>query len=169
MAEPHVRQGEGNVYGNGTYDTPDSVKTPCGLQVLWYNADNRNKLSNKGLPVTHTRLFRISRLICLLTAIAAFGVPTQVAFAQTTAANKKLSLKKKPAKRAYSARASRARRAKVARARAAAAARQLAEAKQPQFKLDAGGALVPDIRAEAAIIYNPETGQVLWESNSETT
>ncbi len=73
---------------------------------------------------------------------------------------------KKPA---YSAKASRARRAKVARARAAAAARQLKEAQEPQFKLDAAGALVPDIRAEAAIIYNPETGEVLWESNSQNT
>jgi serine-type D-Ala-D-Ala endopeptidase (penicillin-binding protein 7) len=146
----------------------EALKTSCTLQVLCYNADNRNKLSNKGLPVTRTRPFRIARLICLLTAIVAFGVPTQSAFAQTTTAKKKLSLKKAP-KRAYSARASRARRAKVARARAAAAARQLAEAKQPQFKLDAAGALVPDIRAAAAIIYNPENGQVLWESNSETT
>jgi D-alanyl-D-alanine endopeptidase (penicillin-binding protein 7) len=32
--------------------------------------------------------------------------------------------------------------------------------------MDDTGALVPDIRAAAAIIYNPETGQVLWESNS---
>ena len=45
-----------------------------------------------------------------------------------------------------------------------AAAKALREAQKPQFKLDDTGALVPDIRAEAAIIYNPETGQVLWES-----
>lgn len=47
-------------------------------------------------------------------------------------------------------------------------ARQLAEVQQPRFKLDDSGALVPDIRAEAAIIYNPENGKVLWESNSQT-
>jgi len=29
------------------------------------------------------------------------------------------------------------------------------------------GALVPDLRAEAAIIYNPATGKVLWEENSQ--
>ena len=29
------------------------------------------------------------------------------------------------------------------------------------------GALVPDVRAEAAIIYDSATGQVLWESNSQ--
>jgi D-alanyl-D-alanine endopeptidase (penicillin-binding protein 7) len=43
----------------------------------------------------------------------------------------------------------------------------LADAQQPRFKLDDNGALVPDIRAEAAIVYNPENGQVLWESNSQ--
>jgi D-alanyl-D-alanine endopeptidase (penicillin-binding protein 7) len=60
----------------------------------------------------------------------------------------------------YSASAARARRARLARARAAA---YLA---QPRFKTDANGAIVPDIRAEAAIIYNPETGQVLWEEKA---
>jgi D-alanyl-D-alanine endopeptidase (penicillin-binding protein 7) len=33
--------------------------------------------------------------------------------------------------------------------------------------MDENGDTVPDIRAAAAIIYNPETGQVLWESNSQ--
>jgi D-alanyl-D-alanine endopeptidase (penicillin-binding protein 7) len=102
--------------------------------------------------------------------VAAFGLPAAVEAAQTKS-GKKLTLKKATAqkKRAYSAKASRARRAKVARARAAAAARQLREAQEPQFKLDAAGTLVPDIRAEAAIVYNPETGEVLWESNSQNT
>jgi D-alanyl-D-alanine endopeptidase (penicillin-binding protein 7) len=114
-------------------------------------------------------LFRIVRLICLFTAVGALGLPVADASAQTTS-SKKLTLKKAtPKKRVYSAKASRARRAKVARARAALAARQLKEAQEPQFKLDEAGALVPDIRAAAAIIYNPETGQVLWESNSQNT
>ena len=118
--------------------------------------------------MTRTRFFRIVRLICLLTAVGAFGLPAEVS-AQTTS-SKKLTLKKKaPKKRAYSARAAQARRAKVARARAAAAARALKEAQQPKFKLDDVGALVPDVRAAAAIIYNPETGQVLYESNSQDT
>lgn len=102
----------------------------------------------------------------------AFGVPAEVSAAATArkstkpaASNKKVSLKKKPTKR-YSARAARLRRAKLARARAAARAREAREAQVPRFKLDESGALVPDVRAEAAIIYNPETGQVLWESNS---
>ena len=29
------------------------------------------------------------------------------------------------------------------------------------------GEMVPDVRAAAAIIYNPETNEVLWESNSQ--
>ena len=51
--------------------------------------------------------------------------------------------------------------------RAALRARQLQEAQEPRFKLDETGALVPDLSAEASIIYNPETGQVLWEENAQ--
>ena len=51
--------------------------------------------------------------------------------------------------------------------RATAQARALRDAQEPRFKLDETGALVPDLRAEAAIIYNPETGAVLWEENSQ--
>ncbi len=150
--------------------------SPCALQICCYNADTScNTLIVKGLPVTRTRLSRIARLICLLTAIATFGLPMETWGATTRArskstspasSNKKVRLKK-PATKRYSARAARARRARLARARRAAAlAREAREAQVPRFKLDDTGALVPDIRAEAAIIYNPENGQVLWESNS---
>ena len=54
-----------------------------------------------------------------------------------------------------------------ARASAAAQAKALAEAQEPRFKTDENGAEVPDVRAEAAIIYNPENGAILWESNSQ--
>ena len=73
----------------------------------------------------------------------------------------------------YSATASKARRARLARARAAARAREqaryraLREAMTPRYKTDATGAIVPDIRAAAAIVFNPETGQVLWEENAQ--
>lgn len=69
-------------------------------------------------------------------------------------------------KSTYSAAAARARRSRLARARAAALARDVAVLTQPRFKTDAQGAVVPDIRAEAAIIYNPATGQVLWEEKA---
>ena len=108
--------------------------------------------------------------------LVAFGVcvPTGVAQAAT---------KKKPAsttsssrssrKTVYSASASQARKARLARARAAARAREqarlqaLQEAMTPRYKTDATGAVVPDIRAAAAIIFNPDTGQVLWEENAQ--
>ena len=37
----------------------------------------------------------------------------------------------------------------------------------PRYKTDESGALVPDVRAAAAIIFNPETGQVLWSENAQ--
>jgi D-alanyl-D-alanine endopeptidase (penicillin-binding protein 7) len=52
-----------------------------------------------------------------------------------------------------------------ARARAAATAREMADTAVPRYKVDASGELVPDVRAAAAIIYNPVTNQVLFEEN----
>jgi serine-type D-Ala-D-Ala endopeptidase (penicillin-binding protein 7) len=140
---------------------------------LCYNADTPCKrLSIKGLNVNRTRLLRYVRPFCVVAAVLAFGPTAQTAAGQASAkpaagaaAPKKLTLKKK--KTAYSAASARARRAALARARAATQAKLLREAQEPRFKLDDLGALVPDIRAEAAIIYNPENGQVLWESNSQ--
>jgi D-alanyl-D-alanine endopeptidase (penicillin-binding protein 7) len=60
-----------------------------------------------------------------------------------------------------------ARLSRLARARAARARSQWLELQTPRYKTDASGALVPDVRAAAAIIYNPENGQVLWETNSQ--
>jgi len=93
------------------------------------------------------------------------------AAAQST--QKKSTAKTTVRKPAYSATASRARKARLARARAAARARDQArlravqEAMTPRYKTDATGALVPDIRAAAAIIFNPDTGQILWEENAQ--
>jgi D-alanyl-D-alanine endopeptidase (penicillin-binding protein 7) len=58
------------------------------------------------------------------------------------------------------------RRVRASRARAAQQAAALRDALEPRFKFDDTGNVVPDIRAEAAIIYDPENGKVLWESNS---
>jgi D-alanyl-D-alanine endopeptidase (penicillin-binding protein 7) len=38
----------------------------------------------------------------------------------------------------------------------------------PRYKVDAAGDLVPDVRAAAAIIYDPQTGRILWEENAQT-
>jgi serine-type D-Ala-D-Ala endopeptidase (penicillin-binding protein 7) len=67
----------------------------------------------------------------------------------------------------YSAARSRSRKTTLARARAVAMARELATTPLPRFKTDDTGAVVPDLRAAAAIIYDPATNEVLWEENSQ--
>jgi D-alanyl-D-alanine endopeptidase (penicillin-binding protein 7) len=84
---------------------------------------------------------------------------------QTAAPKAAAKPKAKPSTR-YSATRARNRRAALARARAAAIARELAEV-LPRLKEDARGAMVPDLRAEAAIIYDPITNEILWEQNSQ--
>ena len=69
---------------------------------------------------------------------------------------------------AYSAERSQTRKAKLAQARAAATAREMADTVLPRYKVDASGGLVPDVRAAAAIIYDPETNEILWEENAQT-
>ena len=68
---------------------------------------------------------------------------------------------------AYSAARSLSRKQTLARARAAAMAREVADTALPRFKVDSSGDLVPDLRAAAAIVYNPATNEVLWEENSQ--
>lgn len=59
-------------------------------------------------------------------------------------------------------------RARRAAARRAQAARLLQEASTPRYRVDeVTGALVPDLRADAAIIYDVKTGEVLWEQNAQ--
>jgi D-alanyl-D-alanine endopeptidase (penicillin-binding protein 7) len=67
----------------------------------------------------------------------------------------------------YSAERSRRRKASLARARAIATAREITETVLPRYKVDENGQVVPDVRAAAAIIYDPETNEVLWEENSQ--
>jgi D-alanyl-D-alanine endopeptidase (penicillin-binding protein 7) len=73
-----------------------------------------------------------------------------------------------PAKKTtYSPTTAQARRAQLARARAAARAREMRDVQTPRFRVDEFGREVPDVRAEAAIIYNPTTGEVLWEDHAQ--
>jgi len=60
----------------------------------------------------------------------------------------------------------RAARIRAARARASRSSQALAEAKTPRFRTDDAGNVVPDVRAAAAIIYDPATGKVLYEENA---
>ena len=77
---------------------------------------------------------------------------------------------KKPATRATAASKSRtssaARRRAIARSRAATRAREARELATPRFKLDDAGREVPAPRAAAAIIYDPETNEVLFEEHA---
>jgi D-alanyl-D-alanine endopeptidase (penicillin-binding protein 7) len=70
--------------------------------------------------------------------------------------------------RSRAAAAERAKRAAEARARAAAAerARLEREAMTPKYRRDTQGNQVPDVRAAAAIVFDPQTNVVLWEQNA---
>lgn len=116
---------------------------------------------------------RVARLCALLLALGV-GFPGAAADAAAQTSKKKSTTKRTTVRKpAYKASTSRARRARLARARAAARAREqarlraLKEAMTPRYKTDASGALVPDVRAAAAVIFDPETGQVLWEENGQ--
>jgi serine-type D-Ala-D-Ala endopeptidase (penicillin-binding protein 7) len=124
--------------------------------------------------VIRVRFAAAARLICVLTAITAVGVPAlSSASTRTTTAKKTVSTAtaRKTAVRKASTTSkakstARSRRLRASRLRAAQQAAALREALEPRFKFDDTGNVVPDIRAEAAIIYDPENGKVLWESNS---
>ena len=143
----------------------------CKLKFVCYNADTfRNNLSRKGLPVTRTRLFNKIRLVCVLAALVSVGLPLEASSAvrKTTARKSTTSATKSTSATARKRTSVSSRRAAAARARAARLAAAAREAQEPRFKLDQTGALVPDLRAAAAIIYNPQNGKVLWEENSTT-
>jgi D-alanyl-D-alanine endopeptidase (penicillin-binding protein 7) len=121
---------------------------------------------------------RVTKLaVCLaIVATAMVAVPTSADAARAqaktkttakSAATKATPARSTPKKKAYSPTTARARRAQLARARAAAAARTMREVQTPRFRVDEFGREVPDVRAEAAIIYNPTTGEVLWESHAQ--
>ncbi len=125
-----------------------------------------------------TKSTRVTKLAVCLAMIATVivAVPTSADAAQARAQTKpaagkataaKAPARSTPKKKAYSATTARARRAALARARAAAAARTLRELQTPRFRVDEFGREVPDVRAEAAIIYDPTTGEVLWEDHAQ--
>ena len=103
-------------------------------------------------------------LLCVGFASVGASLPAEAAGQAAAPKSTRLTLAKAKAAKTTT---SKARAASRTRARAAAQAKALREAREPHFKFDDAGALVPDIRAEAAIIYNPRTGQVLWEQNSQ--
>jgi D-alanyl-D-alanine endopeptidase (penicillin-binding protein 7) len=87
------------------------------------------------------------------------------AAATSTTAKSTAAAKPAPAKAAPVAPA---RRPTAAQARAAETSREFANTILPRYKVDASGELVPDLRAAAAIILDPQTNEVLWEENSQS-
>jgi D-alanyl-D-alanine endopeptidase (penicillin-binding protein 7) len=183
----------GTFFGMAEHFAPDQVTrkdtlTPCALKIVCYNADTRrNKLSRKGLPVNRARLFRNVRLVCLTAALVAGGFWTSEVDAQSSRQRVTHTVRRgetlstiasrygttvSALKRANNLRTSsiKAGRRIVVYTRQASAPRTaeaLREVQQPRFKFDDSGALVPDPRAEAAIIYDVQTGKVLWESHAQ--
>lgn len=122
-----------------------------------------------------TRLFRLVAGIAAVFFV--LGSPVPAGARQAGGSSKPsgtTSLQKAPARRAVAVKPTQRTRSQVARARAAArararlaaAARQQREAMTPRFKRDLLGNLIPDVRAAAAIVFNPSTGEVLWEENA---
>ena len=59
-------------------------------------------------------------------------------------------------------------RSRRAARRAAQAARAFREASTPHYRVDSQtGSVVPDLQAAAAIIYDPHTGEVIWQENAQ--
>jgi D-alanyl-D-alanine endopeptidase (penicillin-binding protein 7) len=125
-------------------------------------------------PILVVRLLStlLGVVICVpVSAVAADAAQRKPA--ATRRAPAATAARKKPA---YSATTSNARKTRLASARASVRAREqarlrslqaLQEAMTPRFKTDAAGQVVPDVRAAAAIVFNPITGQVLYEENSQ--
>ncbi len=105
------------------------------------------------------------------------ATPTKTTASASSTPSSSSSRQSAPTKKpTYSAKSSSARKARLERARTAARTHEQARlrslqalqaAMTPRYKTDATGALVPDIRAAAAIIFNPETGKVLYEENAQ--
>ncbi|MFB3855058.1 MAG: D-alanyl-D-alanine carboxypeptidase family protein [Vicinamibacterales bacterium] len=94
---------------------------------------------------------------------AAFQSKATTARPATTAAKARATAKKTPtvSKKAAPKASTYARKSPVRRK-----APVVKQAPFPRFKTDENGKLVPDLRAAAAIIYNPETNEVIWEEHS---
>jgi serine-type D-Ala-D-Ala endopeptidase (penicillin-binding protein 7) len=127
------------------------------------------------------RLIRPMLVVRFVTTLLGVAVCLPVsAIAAEAAAQRKPAVSRRATvtrvKPAYSAKTSNARKTRLARARASVrvreqsrlrSLRQLQEAMTPRFKTDEAGQVIPDVRAAAAIIFNPVTGQVLYEENSQ--
>ena len=100
---------------------------------------------------------------------AATGTAAVSAASQTTISTRRVQRTRRRVSATPRVSSSSARRARLYRARSSQRAREYREAATPLFRTAADGSTVPAIRAEAAIVYNPVTQQVLWEENSQNS
>jgi D-alanyl-D-alanine endopeptidase (penicillin-binding protein 7) len=140
-----------------------------------YNPAEAPSLVPKPLMNSFRRLtgfVATAALVCLLGGLcpvgALAGALPQAPVKPATRPAKK-SAPKPVAKPAYSPQTARARSDALAKARVAARVRLAREMAVPRYKTDANGTVVPDLHAAAAIIYDPQTHQVIWEENSHDT
>jgi serine-type D-Ala-D-Ala endopeptidase (penicillin-binding protein 7) len=114
---------------------------------------------------------QLTRAVVAFAAAAALACPTILEAAPRPASSAKRpavpAASRTTSKKSSASAATRARQARLTRARSIALA-LIREAQTPRFKIDDSGQEVPDVRAEAAIIYNPTTREVLWSSNAES-
>jgi D-alanyl-D-alanine endopeptidase (penicillin-binding protein 7) len=75
--------------------------------------------------------------------------------------------KKTVAKTAQRSSFARPRRTKSLRVKAALYAKEVAHTQLPRFKVEENGDVVPDLHAAAAVIFDPETQQIIWEENAK--
>ncbi len=116
----------------------------------------------------HRHLSASAAMVALVCLLGGFSASAVVAGSDTQAPKKATArpAQKPGAAVTYSSKASKARADALAKAQVAARVRMARDTTVPRFKTDASGSVVPDLHAAAAIIYDPETHQVLWEENS---
>ena len=100
-------------------------------------------------------------------SLVSFGLSTADAQTTRSTTQKRSAASSTTVRKKAASRSTVSSKQRSAIARAVATAREMADTVTPRYKVDASGDLVPDLRAAAAIIYNPETNQVLWEENSQ--
>ena len=119
------------------------------------------------LSIYRTSL-NIVRLCVLWAGASLFATGADAAIIQSLTSQVAPTLEAGTTKTSSASAKARARAARIraARAKAARNSRALAEARTPRFRTDDAGNVVPDVRAAAAIIYDPATGKVLYEENA---
>ena len=120
---------------------------------------------------TYRTFIGITRLTVLWLGVSLFATDAGASVIRTPVAQEApaAAAASGPAKKITATARARARAARIraARAKASRSSRALAEAKTPRFRTDEAGNIVPELRAAAAIIYDPATGKVLYEENSQ--